>query len=420
MPETMKPARSAPTALAVLASLLLAGCSNPFAGEETPYAELDGYARDPAGETDASWPDLEGETLTILDNGAFSSKDEAVKRFENLTRVKVKVENGGDTGSALRKLTDRKGDGTYDIIYGLDQAYLAKAQSLGLLHPYSPALADRVQPSMLFFGTAATWPATPVDHGWVAINADHAFRTGNKTDPFGGEPVDTLAEVRKYADLLAVPSPVNSSPGLAFLLATIATYGENPEYGAPYYDWKAYWKDLFQGTSRRGATSPPCVLVTKDWSEAYEQHFSAGYGAPPGGKGLADKPLVVSYTESPAYEVYFGRNETAAADLVLEPGSTWHQVQTMAIANGTRHLAAAQAWIEYTLTDHFQSMRADPDGVYPVVAGIDTDGVYGDVDPEPGSFRPAEMDYHRIGERLDGWLKEWRKMAEDPNVNCRL
>jgi thiamine transport system substrate-binding protein len=412
--------RTAWIALAAVTGSLLAGCANPFAGDETPYVEMEGYVRDTVGENGTHWPDLSGQTLTILDNGAFSSRDEAVRRFENLTGVKVKVEQGGDTGSALKKLGDRRGDGTYDIVYGLDQAYLGKAQRLGLLRPYTPALADRVDRSFLFFGEAGTWPATPVDHGWVAINVDPHYRDRNGTDPFGGETVDSLAKVRKYADLLAVPSPVNSSPGLAFLLVTIATYGENPDYGTPYYDWKAYWRDLLQGTTRRGATQPPCILVTKDWTEAYEQHFSGGYGAPPDGKGLADKPLVVSYTESPAYEIHFGRDPAKAAQLVLEPGSTWHQVQTMAIANGTRNLAAAQAWIEYTLTDHFQGMRADPDGVYPVVAGIDTDAVYGEHDPDPGSFRPAHLDYHRITERLDGWLSDWRKLAEDPKVNCRL
>ena len=160
-------------------------------------------------------------------------------------------------------------------------------------------------------------------------------------------------------------------------------------------------------------------MVTADWTTAYEQHFSAGYGVDYGGKG--DKPLVTSYTESPAYEHYASdRNATEIAQNVLAPESTFHQIQTMAILRGTSNLAAAQAWVEFTLTDFFQELAAPSNAVYPAVESVSVVEIYQNLDPVScdrvdvaGCFRPAEMDLQAIGENLDRWLDEWTELCED-------
>ena len=72
--------------------------------------------------------------------------------------------------------------------------------------------------------------------------------------------------------MLVVQSPETSSPGLAFLLATIARYGDG---------WEDYWAAL-----RRNGVS-----VTAGWEDAYYGEFTAGGG---------DRPIVVSYRVEPA------------------------------------------------------------------------------------------------------------------------
>ena len=77
-----------------------------------------------------------------------------------------------------------------------------------------------------------------------------------------------------------VENPATSSPGLAFMLATIAQFGED--------GWQDYWKQL----EANG------VEVASSWDEAYYTDFS-------GGSGKGPKPLVVSYASSPPAEVIF-------------------------------------------------------------------------------------------------------------------
>ena len=118
---------------------------------------------------------------------------------------------------------------------------------------------------------------TPVDHGEVCLNVDVAA-----FEKRGLAPPSTLEELTlpRYKGLTVVENAATSSPGLAFLLATI---------GATANGWEGYWRKLRAND----------VLVVDGWEQAYTQEFSGAAGSP--GK----RPIVVSYATSPAAEVIF-------------------------------------------------------------------------------------------------------------------
>jgi thiamine transport system substrate-binding protein len=408
----MTNARNALLLTALLGTALAAGCTNPLRDPPAgTYAEL-GFAGDPTGRDTSRWPDLHGAKVRVLDNGAFSYAFADAKRaFERLTNGTVERVEGGDAGSALRRAIDGDGDPPADVIYGIDNAYYGVAADAGILRPYKPVHAFRLDPAHVFFAGGrdladvpeAEWLATPADYGFVAVNYDAREL----------EDIDSLHEVRDHADAFVTSDPSLSSPGMGFLLATIATFGEDG-----VYDWKAYWADLWEGG----------VLVTDDWGTAYEQHFSAGYNSPDvvdgpeAGKG--DRAIVVSYSESPAYEAFYGRDPEDIAEVLTAPGSTFKQVQTMAILRGTPEPIAAQAWIEFTLTDEYQRLAAPSLAVYPVVqwqdVRVDPDQTYGDLDPEPSSLRPADFDWRYVGDHLEQWLCEWNAVKERDSAGLTL
>ena len=70
----------------------------------------------------------------------------------------------------------------------------------------------------------------------------------------------TLDDLTKpaYKGLLVVENPATSSPGLAFLLATIARYGDD--------GWRDYWAKLRAND----------VKVVDGWEQAYDGDFTAG------------------------------------------------------------------------------------------------------------------------------------------------
>ncbi|HUR63194.1 MAG TPA: thiamine ABC transporter substrate-binding protein [Candidatus Thermoplasmatota archaeon] len=375
----MKPA----AALLLLTAPLLAGCAQPPASATT-YAAM-GFKGDPTGAAASLWPDLTGQTVTILDQGAFDYLFTAAQPlFENLTHAKLRHVAALDAGEALQRATREAGDPSFDVVYGIDNVLLWKAAQADVFTPYKPVMAGRISPDLVFFGAGNAWTATPVDHGYTAINVD----------PRSHATVNTLRGLVPVAGQFVTEDPRTSSPGLGFLAATVATFGEK---GASGYDYLAYWDDLFTHG----------VLVTPGWTEAYAQHFTAGYGA---ATGANDRAIVNSYTTSPAYEAFNGA--TTVATVLTAPKSTFHQVETMGIARGTRHLAAAQAWIEFTLTDAYQALQAPNNAVYPVVPTVEVASVYGHADPAPGSFEDAGFSYTQLGANAERWVREWTDLYE--------
>ncbi|MHB8633982.1 MAG: hypothetical protein ACYDBQ_08470 [Thermoplasmatota archaeon] len=411
-------------AAALLVATTLAGCANVFQAPPPPegYARLGFRGTDATGANPDGWPRLDGQDLVILDHGAFSGFADAKAKFENLTGAHVTEIKGHDAGGALEQAIQAHGHPEADVIYGVDNSLLFAAVDNDTLLPYKPLLADRIAPSLVFFNASGPWYATPVDHGYIAINVDR-----NNTDNHDAQgrpvlqtaPIQSFADVSLHAGQLVTEDPRLSTPGLGFLLSTIQVYGTDPNG----YPWQSYWRDLLAGRQVGGNCAVSCIqtgqaFVTCDWTTAYEQHYSGGYGAPRYDTshqyhGHADRAMVVSYTESPAYEVYYGHPRNEMPDVLYKaPNTAWHQIQTMAILKGTPHLAAAQAWVEWSLTDAFQSTRASLDAVYPVVPSIDTAPVYHGLDPAPGSFPAAQMDWQTIGRNLPTWLREWETLSE--------
>ena len=76
----------------------------------------------------------------------------------------------------------------------------------------------------------------------------------------------------QYKGKLVVENPATSSPGLAFLLATIVRFGETGDY-----TWQDYWRDLRAND----------VLVVPDWDNAY---YTSSPAAPARATGRSSCP----------------------------------------------------------------------------------------------------------------------------------
>lgn len=366
---------------ALLAALALAGCTSPD-GLAGPPRGADSYRA--MGFDGNAWPDLRGAKVTVLGYSSFSYVFGDLKaEFENLTNATVELVTEDDSGSVLERAVRERGNPSFDVVYGIDNVLYGKARREGVFEPYQPLLGGRIDGAYAF---APGWLATPVNHGYVAVNVD---ARANLT-------VQSLDDVRAHAGKFVTQDPRTSTPGLGFLLATVATYGEaSPDR----YDYLDYWRELLANGT----------LVTAGWTEAYAQHFTGGYGqSEEGFRG--QRPIVTSYTTSPAYETYYGYDKLNG--LVLAPRSTFHQVQLMGIAHGTRNLAAAQAWVEFCLTDAFQGRAASGEAVYPVVRGVGTAEVYGGKDPRPGTFEDAGFGWEHLDANVERWLREWTDVFE--------
>lgn len=323
-------------------------------------------------------------TLTVMTHDSFAISEEVVKAFEEENNVTMVFLKAGDTGAALNRAILTKNNPEADVFYGVDNTFLSRAVREGIYEPYVPDALTAIPQE---FTSGLMGMVTPIDYGDVCINYDKAWFAAS-----GLAVPQTLADLAKPAykgeagaGLLVVQNPATSSPGLAFLLATISEYGE-----AGYLD---FWRSL----KNNG------VVVVNDWETAYYTNFSASSG-----RGL--QPMVVSYASSPAAEVIFADEPLTEAPTasIIGDNTCFRQIEYAGILKGTRHLEMAQRFIDFMLSPVFQEDMPLQMFVYPVnpEAALPEDFARYAVRPEV----PARLDAVLIANKRDEWIAAWSRV----------
>ena len=316
-------------------------------------------------------------TLVVASHDSFNASDAVLAQFEKENNVKLQFLKLGDAGEALNKLVLSKDAPLADVFYGVDNTFLSRALAANIFEPYeSPALAQI--PADLKLDPKHT--LLPVDVGYININADKKWFADKKI-PLPQKLEDLTQPA--YKNLLVVENPATSSPGLAFLLATISYFGEDK-----YLD---FWKEL----SANG------VLVTNGWEEAYNTHFTVGSG------GSGDRPLVVSYTSSPPADVIYakdGRKEPASVNF-NPPGGVFRQIEFVGVLKGAKQPALAQKWVDFMLSNAFQADMPLQMYVYPAVTGTALPALFTQFAEVP--TKPAQIDPAAINTNREKWIEAW-------------
>ena len=322
----------------------------------------------------------EDNELVIMSHDSFNISDEVIQEFEQANNAKLVLLDAGSSGAGLNRAILEKGNPSADLLYGIDNTFLGRALREEIFVTYkSPMMAN--VPAHLVLDE--TFHVTPVDYGYVNINYDNAFLADNNM-----EPPTTLEELTQpqWKGRLVVENPSTSSPGLAFLIATVSYFGEDDDY-----DYLDFWKDLRAND----------VLVKDGWSEAYYTDFSKNGG---------DRPLVVSHATSPAAEVFFSEVELTESPTgnVLIDGATFLQIEGIGILKGANSKSLAKRFIDFALDTRFQEDFPDKMFVYPVNrdAGTPDFFKYAQVPTQPADISPAE-----IGEKREQWIDAWTKVV---------
>jgi thiamine transport system substrate-binding protein len=315
-------------------------------------------------------------TLTVMTHDSFAASEGVIKQFEQENNVKLVFLKSGDAGAALNRAILSKDSPQADVLYGVDNTFLSRAVQAGIYEPYnSPALAD-IPDS---FKLDPTNQALPVDYGDVCINYDKAYFSAKSL------PVpQTLDDLKKpeYKGLLVTENPATSSPGLAFLLATIKQYGD-PGY-------IQYWKDLRNND----------LMVVNDWETAYYTNFS-------GSTGKGAQPMVVSYGSSPVAEVVFAQNPPAESPTasIVGPNTCFRQIEFVGILKGTKQRALAEKFVDFMLSKTFQEDMPLQMFVYPVNQKAVLPDSFKKFAQVPD--QPATLDPQQIAKNREAWIQAW-------------
>ncbi len=263
--------------------------------------------------------------LIVMTHDSFAISEAIVTAFEDKNNIDVIFLPSGDAGSILNRAILSKNAPIADILYGIDNTYLSRAIDENLFEVYDSPLLAKIPDSYKLDDQNR---AIPIDYGDVCINYEKLFFRENNLDlPTS---LNDLVDP-KYANLLVVENPATSSPGLAFLLATIAEFGEE--------GYLEYWDKLKENGT----------VIVNDWETAYYTNFS-------GSAGKGAQPMVVSYGTSPAAEVIFSEEELTESPTasLVEKNMCFRQIEFAGILKGTKNRALAEKFIDFMLSTEFQ------------------------------------------------------------------
>lgn len=318
-----------------------------------------------------------GTTITLLTYDSFTIPAEMFDPFTEQTGITVQVALGGDAGELVAKATLTAGDPEGDVLWGIDNTLLSRALDANVFDPYTSDTATI--PSRLI--EAGVGVVTPVDVGHVCVNYDIAdLRSRDIPPPVS---LDDLADPR-YRSLLVVQNPALSSPGLAFLLATIAHYEDQ---------WTGYWQALVDND----------VLVVDGWSDAYYSSFTR-YGG--------DRPLVVSYSSSPPAEVLFAdpplpAGAPAPTGVVID--TCFEQIEFAGVLRGSSQISNARKLVDYLISRSFQESLPENLFVYPVNTEATLPPSFSAYAPEVRNSLRLEANVIAAGRQ--GWIDTWTSIV---------
>ena len=327
--------------------------------------------------------------ILTYDITAFS--DEMLSTFTNETGYGVELILADDAGGILERLLQTQDAAQFDLAIGLDNTYLQTALEAGLFQKHDANVSG--------LSSAALEPyagpyAVPFDQGDVCLNYDETRVDGeNLTVP---TTLWNLTEPQ-WEGLVAYPSPLTSSPGRAFMTATVDYFENDDDNATNAFDW---WKAV----AENGA------IFTSGWTEAYEIHYSGGYGEWSEGH-IGDAAMTVSYCHSPGVEAFYGGNFTKSTSLTL-PRASFHQVEYAAVVDDATEKDGANAFLNYLLSESVNRNMPENNLMLSVLvdaAWPETEGYAYHTDvPEMN----AEITTQRIGQDMEGWLSAWQEATQ--------
>ncbi|MCW8333158.1 thiamine ABC transporter substrate binding subunit [Vibrio sp. SCSIO 43135] len=305
----------------------------------------------------------EENTLTVYTYDSFASDwgpgPKVEQAFEAHCGCNVDFVALDDGVSILNRLRLEGKNSKADVVLGLDNNLMAEAKQTGLLAEHKVDTSSISLPS--------GWSDTtfiPYDYGYFAF-------VYNKEKL--ANPPKSLKELVEQRDDLKViyQDPRTSTPGQGLMLWMKSVYGD---------EVTPAWQSLAKKT----------VTVTKGWSEAYSMFL----------EGESD--MVLSYTTSPAYHLIAEQDDKFAAANFSEGHYT--QVEVAAKVKGSKNEKLADEFMNFILSDEFQSVMPTGNWMYPVTdvelpKGFETLSV-----PSKAlSFSPEE-----IAEMRKPWIREWQ------------
>jgi thiamine transport system substrate-binding protein len=317
--------------------------------------------------------------LTLMTHDSFAVGKDVLAQFEQQQGVTLKIIKGGDAGATLNQAILSKANPLADVFYGVDNTFMSRALKADIFSAYASPHLTRI-PDELKLDPGNR--LLPVSYGDVCLNYERQWFADK-----GIRPPQDLDDLLKpaYKSLTVVQNPATSSPGMAFLLATVGRFGED--------GFLEYWKKLRNND----------VYISPGWSDAYYGQFTRAKGG--------TRPIVVSYASSPPAEVYYSETKVddAPTAAVLAPQTAFRQIEFVGILKGTRQQELAAKLVDFMLDTRFQQDIPLHMWVFPADSTIQLPDVF--IKYTRKAENPVMLTPEAIEAGRERWLEAWTEIV---------
>jgi thiamine transport system substrate-binding protein len=316
--------------------------------------------------------------VVLVAHDSFAISDDVKRAFEDESGLKLRILKAGDAGEVVTRALLTAGNPEGDVLFGVDNNLLARALAGNVFEPYESPELTHVDPALVL---DPEHRVTPIDRGDVCLNVDKGWFASHNLAP----PTNLVQlTLPRYRGQLVVENPATSTPGLAFMLATIAQFGDR---------WEGYWRKVRAND----------VLVVDGWEDAYFARFSGAAGS------HGKRPIVVSYASSPPAEVLGRKPQPAEAPTAVVEDTCFRQIELAGILRGTKNEEGARELVDFMLSKRFQEDIPLQMYVFPARRDAALPPVFerfAVVPEHPLELPPEEIDANR-----ERWVDEWTNIV---------
>lgn len=305
---------------------------------------------------------------------SFGAADVISSAFQEQTGRNVRFVATADSRTMLSRLiSERESGGTQaDAFVGVEANDLGTARENDVFQQLSSDGVPNLEHVPVDIRFDPENRLIPYEHGFITLVYD-----SEQIDP--ADVPRTFEELvsAQYRDSLIVEDPRTSSPGLSFLLWTIAQRGEDG-----YID---YWQELM----------PNVLTITQGWSQAF-QLFTDG-----------EAPMMVSFSTDHAFDVIV--NDSDKLRVLTLDNQAYRTIFGMGVVRGTDQPELARQFLNVVLSPEVQAQLSETEWMIPANQNARVRNVWWQnvVVPEDPILLPSE----RVTENLDAWVDRWVREA---------
>lgn len=318
----------------------------------------------------------------------------AYANYSGIPRDNIQIVYKSDANTIITQAVLEKDDPQADVLIGIDNALIHIAKEHKILEPYSPPELTNIS-SDLISNLDPEHYVVPYDYGIIALWYDSTRINSSTVPTINNLTLDSILELDLHKNLI-VQNPTLSSPGLGFLLWTIAVYGD-PEQdieGLLNSDWRDWWRE---------ASSD--LRIASSWGSAYEIWTNEA----------ENRPIMISYGSSPAYGacLFNDTGDIAVVTHEQQQRNAWLQIEGIGLVNNAPHKTEAQRFINWFLSKEVQDNVATSNWMYPASSQADIPECFAETAINPDSIDnilnsliPTDI----LSENLNRWKDEWEEI----------